>query len=220
MDSREIPLFPLQTVLFPGADIPLVVFEDRYKQMCAEVLERDRLFGVVLIRDGKEVGGGAVPHRVGTIARIANYEPLDGGRFRLEGHGIQRFEILDMLPDRPYPYGEVRLIDDSGVPSDPRIDSAVETVRATFPLYFKMVLTLTDQWVRSVALPATPHRLVNHIAPWLQIEEEAKQRLLELEPAADRVGYLAEVLDDLVTRTRLEVEEYRRRKWANLGAQS
>jgi Lon protease-like protein len=64
-------LFPLQTVLFPGMRMPLHIFEERYKLMIRECIEQDAPFGVLLIRDGAEVGAGAVPHNVGTTARIS-----------------------------------------------------------------------------------------------------------------------------------------------------
>ena len=220
MTTVQIPIFPLQTVLFPGAQLPLVIFEERYKVMCEELRESGGVFGVVLIRHGNEVGGGAIPFEVGTTARIDEYEPAEGGRFRLQATGVKRFRVVRMLSPRPYPYAEVELIDDDVYERDSRLVSAVETVRTVFPLYFKMALQLTDQWARTINIPSSPHRLVNFLAPWLQAEEEAKQRLLELIPAADRVGYLAELLDDLVTRTREDVDDYCRRKYAGFGAQN
>jgi Lon protease-like protein len=69
-------------------------------------------------------------------------------------------------------------------------------------------------------LPANAHDLVNFIAPWLQIEEEAKQRLLEADSAVSRLGELATVLDDLLARTRDDVMEYRRQRYAGLGSQN
>lgn len=218
MASLEIPLFPLKTVLFPGAQLPLTVFEERYKTMTRELLESGGHFGVLLIRDGSEVGPGAIPFSVGTTARIEECEELDGGRFRIQARGVQRFSLLSMLPPRPYPFGEVEMIDDHTVQQDQRLARATETVRAVFPVYFRMALQLTDQWSRGIALPDPPHRLVNFLGPWLQTDEEVKQKLLEIIPAADRVAHLAEVLDELVTRTGEEVAEYKRRKYAGLGA--
>jgi Lon protease-like protein len=214
----ELPLFPLKSVLFPGAQMPLVIFEERYRQMTRELLASGGTFGIVLIRSGNEVGPGAIPFEVGTVARIEECEEVEDGRFRMQARGIQRFRLVTMLPPRPYPYGEVELIDDSAVEQDQRLARAVETVRAVFPVYFRMALMLTDQWSRGITLPSSPHRLVDFLAPWLQTEEEVKQRLLEIIPAADRVAYLAEVLDDLVTRTGRDVTEYKRRKYAGLGA--
>lgn len=217
----ELPLFPLRTVLFPGQDLPLRVFEERYRQMTRELLQGDRRFGVLLIREGEEVGGGAIPHSVGTIAVIDEWQELQNGQFLLSTHGTRRFRLLDWLPPRPYPYGTIEFIDDSAPQGDsPRLARAMETVRTTFPLYFRLALSLTDQWARGLRLPDHPHQLVNFIAPWLQVEEEVKQRLLEIEPAADRVAHLAEVVDDLLARTREQAVEHQREKYEGLGSQN
>jgi hypothetical protein len=69
-------------------------------------------------------------------------------------------------------------------------------------------------------LPADPHGLVDFLGPWLQVDEEVKQRMLEIETASERVAFLAEVLDDLLGRTTVEVTAYRRRKFAGLGSQN
>jgi Lon protease-like protein len=214
----ELPLFPLRTVLFPGMALPLRVFEERYKTMVRELLGSGRHFGVLLIRDGSEVGGGATPHDVGTTARIEQWREVDEGRFVLTGRGVRRFRLIRMLSPRPYPYGEVEFIDDAPAPLEPAARRAVETVRATFPVYFRLALSLTDQWAQGLSLPSEPHAMVNFLAPWLQVDEEAKQRLLEIEPAAERVAHLAEVIDDLLGRTREEVTAYRRRKFGGPGA--
>ena len=213
----EIPLFPLRTVLFPGMPLPLQIFEERYRVMTRELLASGAEFGVLLIREGKEVGGGAIPFEVGTTARIEECEELPGGRFAMTARGMRRFRLVQMLPARPYPFGRVELMDDAEVLT-PQSLRASETVRATFPLYFRLALSLTDQWAQGMKLPERPHALVNFLAPWLQIDEEAKQRLLEVEAPADRVAHLAELLDDLLARTREEVVEYRRRKFAGIGS--
>jgi Lon protease-like protein len=214
----ELPLFPLRTVLFPGMELPLRIFEERYRVMIRELLDSGGEFGVLLIREGEEVGGGAIPHTIGTTARIEECREVEGGRFVLNARGVHRFRLLRMLPARPYPYGEVEYLLDQNEPPTPNLSLAVETVRTTFPLYFRMALSLTDQWAQGLRLPDRPHELVNFLGPWLQVEEEAKQRLLEIEGAADRVAHLAEMIDDLLMRTREEVMEYRRKKFGTLGA--
>jgi hypothetical protein len=216
----QIPLFPLKTVLFPGGHLPLAIFEERYRTMARELLDQGGVFGVLLIKHGNEVGGGAVPHDVGTTAYIEEAEEVEGGRIRLLARGSQRFKLLKSLPPRPYPFGEVELIVDVEDVPGPRLTRALETVRATFPGYFKMAFSLTDQWARPPELPANPHQLVDAAAQWLQADEEVKQRLLEIVPAADRLAALAEVLDDLTTRTHADVMAYRRRKFAGFGAQN
>ena len=213
----EIPLFPLRTVLFPGMPLPLQIFEERYRTMTRELLAGGGVFGVLLIREGQEAGGGAVPHTVGTTAAIEESQEIAGGRFVLTARGQQRFRLVRMLPPRPYPYGEVELIDDSSWVRDASLDRAIETVRATFPVYFRLALSLTDQWARGMRLPQKPHELVDFLAPWVQVDEAMKQRLLETEGAGERVAQLADLLDDLLTRTREQVTEHQRQKYAGLG---
>ncbi|HVL39075.1 MAG TPA: LON peptidase substrate-binding domain-containing protein, partial [Fimbriimonadaceae bacterium] len=69
-ELEEMPLFPLNTVLFPYATVQLHVFEDRYRDLVRNCIEFDRPFGIVLIRNGDEVGGQAEPYMVGTAVRI------------------------------------------------------------------------------------------------------------------------------------------------------
>lgn len=216
----EIPLFPLRTVLFPGMPLPLRIFEERYKVMTRELLASGGGFGVLLIREGSEVGGGAIPHTAGTLAFIEEHREVEGGRFVLTARGSRRFRLLKMLPPGPYPRGEVQFIDESYDPSEPQLRAAMETVRTTFPAYFRLALSRTEQWARDMALPTNAHDLVNFIAPWLQVEEEVKQRLVDAESAADRMTELASILHDLLGRTREEVMEYRRLRYHGLGARN
>lgn len=213
----EIPLFPLGTVLFPGMVLPLRIFEERYLTMMRELLENPGPFGVVLIREGEETSQSVVPHSVGTTAMIQEVREGQGGTLLLSATGVQRFRLVRMLAPRPYPRGDIELIDDHDWVPSVTLTRALESVRATFPVYFRLALAMTDQWARSMSLPREPHALVDFIAQWLKVDEEAKQRLLEIEAASDRVGHLAEMLDDLVTRTREEVVEYHRRKFLSLG---
>lgn len=214
----EIPLFPLRTVLFPGMPLPLQIFEERYRVMIRELLQSGGEFGVLLIREGNEVGGSAVPHHVGTTASIEECQELPGGRFAMTARGRRRFRLKRMLAPRPYPFGEIEVIEDQYDRRDERLTRALETVRTTFPAYFRMALALSDQWARTMQLPQGAHELVDFLAPWIQVDEIQKQRLLELEPAAERVAHLAEVLDDLLARAREEVTEHQRRKWRAIGS--
>lgn len=214
----EMPLFPLRTVLFPGMPLPLRIFEERYRVMVRELLETGSEFGVLLIREGDEVGGGARPYEVGTLARIEESVETPDGRYMLDTRGTRRFRLRRMLAPRPYPFGDIEVLNDVDEPLTIPLRHALETVRTTFPLYFRLALSLTDQWAQGLRLPESPHALVNFLGPWLQIEEDAKQRLLELESASDRVAHLAELLDDLVQRTRDQVDEHRRGKFNAIGS--
>jgi len=100
-------MFPLGTVLFPYALLPLHVFEPRYRLMMNHVLAGDREFGVVLIERGSEVGGGDTRFDIATIARVVQASELPDGRFALATVGMRRVRVVRWLEDDPYPRAEV-----------------------------------------------------------------------------------------------------------------
>jgi len=107
-----LPIFPLGSALMPGMPVALRVFEPRYLQMMSELLAaEDRAFGVVLIERGPEVGGGDARFRLGTVARIAGLQ-RSAGSLEVVGRGFERFEVVEWLPDDPYPRAEVRRLPD------------------------------------------------------------------------------------------------------------
>src|SRR5579871_4178036 len=98
-----LPLFPLNFVLFPEFTVQLHVFEERYKAMISSCIERNAPFGVILIREGEEVGAPAIPHDVGCTARILAVKREDDGRMHLLAIGGERFRLLEaMLTDQSY----------------------------------------------------------------------------------------------------------------------
>jgi uncharacterized protein len=100
-------MFPLSTVLFPGATLPLHVFEERYRTLMAECLGQERPFGVVLITRGSEVGGGDERVEVGTSARIIRAARLADGRMLIAAQGVRRVLVDRWLPDDPYPRADI-----------------------------------------------------------------------------------------------------------------
>lgn len=105
-------MFPLGAVLFPHLPLPLRVFEERYLVMLSTLLERDVAeFGVVLIERGQEVGGGEHRFRWGTVAQITEMG-VQQGFVALVAQGQRRLEVIDWLPEDPYPRAEVRFLPD------------------------------------------------------------------------------------------------------------
>jgi Lon protease-like protein len=103
----RLAMFPLGTVLLPGAVLPLHVFEPRYRALVTDCLAGEPEFGVVLIERGREVGGGDVRRDVGTVARIVEVAALPDGRSALVTVGTRRITVDAWLPDDPYPVAEV-----------------------------------------------------------------------------------------------------------------
>lgn len=89
----EIPLFPLNTVLFPGGPLPLRIFEPRYVDMVRNCLRERRSFGVVLIRAGSEVGAVADVAEIGTSAHIADFYQLPDGLLGIACVGERKFRV-------------------------------------------------------------------------------------------------------------------------------
>lgn len=126
-----MPMFPLGTVLLPGAVLPLHVFEPRYRQLTVDCIRDEREFGVVLIERGSEVGGGDVRTHIGTFARIVQAQPFPDGRWALATVGTTRIRVERWLPDDPYPRAEVAPFPDTpagpGAPDE--LERAVALLR-------------------------------------------------------------------------------------------
>ncbi len=189
---RALPLFPLNTVLFPNASLPLQIFEERYKRMLRDCMSADSLFGVALIREGVEVGGPAVPHAVGTVARIERVERIDEERFFVSAVGVQRYRTLALTRRSPYLLGEVETLDD-GEPTPAEIELAREASDA-FSEYARASAGVSGGWMRRTRLPSDPAALSYHIANAMELDASDKQRLLERDDAASRLSAEMDIL--------------------------
>lgn len=107
MTALRLPLFPLNTVLFPGMVLPLHIFEPRYREMVNHCIDHRQPFGVAFIESGAEVGGSANPHPVGTWGSIQGVERLEDGRLNIEVVGQERFRIVELHHDKSYLSGTV-----------------------------------------------------------------------------------------------------------------
>ena len=147
--SYELGMFPLSSVLFPGAGLPLHVFEERYRALMARCLEADGEFGVVLIERGSEVGGGDVRVGVGTVARIANVAELDDGRMLVVATGVRRIRVERWLADDPYPQARVDDLPDEATDCS---DAVLAGAEASLRRLRSLLSELGD-------VPAHPHSL-------------------------------------------------------------
>jgi Lon protease-like protein len=188
--ERELPLFPLeQVVLFPGMSLPLRIFEERYKVMIGACQVTDQLFGVLLIRTGREVGVPARPERVGCTARMVRVDRLPDGRMTILTIGETRFRLLAPARAQPEGYlvGDVRLLPDA--PPPPAVPAElVEGVAREFGTYQASVMAMSGtKDAVAPELPADPVRLSYRVASTLHIHPRERQRLLELDDVAGRL---------------------------------
>ena len=209
----RIPLFPLNTVLFPHAPQRLHIFEERYKLMIGRCIDERAPFGVVLIRSGEEVGGQAEPYDIGTTASITHVQRLPDGRTNILALGTRRFRILDLDHSQPYLQANVEELSSEDVDTlDAEADA--ERVAALFSEQYRLLMAVTGQWVRSVGLPNEPDRLADFVAAHVDLPPPIKQELLETLSVPGRLHREADLLGDLIRELTKRWEESRRERFA------
>ena len=186
-----MPMFPLNTVLFPGVTMPLHVFEDRYRALVHHLLaipERtNRVFGVVAIREGYEVGshGAQSVHRVGCLAQMTTVEPHPDGRFDIEIVGRQRLRLDSMDTSGSYLVGEVVLLEDEPEAVDP--DNEAARTMALFEAYRAQLSELRGAEVLDGIFPRDPVYLSYSLAATCLLTLRERQALLETDSARERL---------------------------------
>jgi Lon protease-like protein len=191
--GEVLPLFPLGTVLFPGALLPLHVFEPRYRALVRDLVAgpEPRHFGVVAIREGHEVGADSIKalYDVGCVAEVRRVDQLPDGRYALQTAGFRRFRLLDLDHSRPYLTGQLELIDEPHGDGAAR-DAPADRVREMFATY----RSLLDPAAEPVELPEDPTALSYAVAAGLAVALPERQALLESPGSGERLGTEAEVL--------------------------
>jgi uncharacterized protein len=187
-DERSLPLFPLNTVLFPGMPLPLRIFEERYKLMIGTCLVTDRTFGVCLIREGQEVGGPALPFEVGTTASIVDVQRRPNGEMNLMTVGGDRFRLLRVVSAEPYLVGRVQPL-----PSPPDLADVglARDVADRFRAYARDLRGGEDA---ALPLADEPEALSFQLAAILNTAAGTRQDLLELQSTDERLRRLRRII--------------------------
>src|SRR5690242_13315190 len=134
----EVPLFPLDVVLFPGTALPLHIFEPRYRQMIADCVSEDMPIGIVLVKPGSEYLQ-EIPYAIGTMAEIRNLDRLPDGRYTLIAVGTSRFRIVNQHRQKPYLSALVEPLEDVAEPLSV-LFSQMEQTSLLFNKYLEMLL--------------------------------------------------------------------------------
>ena len=190
MSLLNVPIFPLNAVLFPGGLLPLRVFEARYMDMMRDCLKRDAPFGVCLIREGSEVGAPAVPEAIGCLAKILECDMQQQGILNVKTQGGQRFRILERRAGaQGLTTADIELI-----PAE---------ASAAVPDEFSACARLLEMVVADQGKPifAEPHAFNDaawvgyRLAEILPVPLAAKQKLLELSDSMARLSILQRFLE-------------------------
>jgi Lon protease-like protein len=200
-----LAMFPLGTVLFPGAILPLHVFEPRYRSLVQDCLAGEPEFGVVLIERGSEVGGGDLRSMIGTVARMVEVRELPDGRSVLVAVGTRRIRVTAWLDDDPYPRAEVE-----DWPDEPPTSGYGDRLESTVA-HLRRVLALRAELGGSAA-PATaelsddPLVATYHAAALAPVGPADHYELLAAAGPEERLHLLDRLLDDAEEQARLELE--------------
>lgn len=189
--ARELPIFPLPLVLFPGASQPLHIFEPRYRALLADCLGADRRFGLAYAAAEEGSDPAPAPGDVGCIAHILTTQSLPDGRSDILTTGEQRFVLLEWLPtDRPYRMARIEEFADEPGELAESEELAIDVRRD-----FLRVLDALEQ--DPPELPIDPEALSFRVAAMLELEAPGKVALLAIRSTTVRLRRLAALLQPL-----------------------
>jgi Lon protease-like protein len=197
----QLPLFPLNSVLFPGMPLRLHIFEERYKLMIGQCYASGAPFGVALIRKGQEVGASAEPYMIGCTAAITEVSPLPGGEMDIVAVGGDRFQIHAFIHEQPYLVG---LVDSYPIldSDSPALAKASRLLRPWLERYLSILAQASDSVLDAGQLPRDPIRLAYLAAYVLQVPASQKQDLLIMNDGGELLAHLHDVYRREVTLLR------------------
>jgi uncharacterized protein len=197
--AERLAMFPLGSVLVPGAVLPLHIFEPRYRVLMFDCVRGEPEFGVVLIERGFEVGGGDQRFGVGTLARITEAAELPDGRWVITAVGTQRIRVEEWLAPDPYPLAMVERLAEqaAGAPEVGEARAAAEAeVRRGLALCAQLGLQGPDPGIELAADPDVAAWQLVALAP---LGSYDKQRLLEIDDHPSRLALLAVLAEEQAT---------------------
>jgi Lon protease-like protein len=192
---RQLPLFPLPLVLFPGVPLPLHIFEPPYRQMLLDIRVSDNLLGVSYFDPEKSEREFPSTGHVGCVAEVTEVQPLPDGRSNVLTVGLIRYRVESYVErGDPYLVGEVSFFEDEPE-SEELLSERAHEVSALFLRIALAVRSLNDDRAGLPELPDTdPERLSFLIAAAMDLDAEIKQELLELRFASERLKRLGDLL--------------------------
>jgi Lon protease-like protein len=187
VESADIPLFPLNTVLFPGGPLSLRIFERRYLDLVRDCTRNGTGFGVCLILQGREAGEPAVPAAVGTFARIVDFYTLSDGLLGIRASGGERFHVdRSRVRDNGLAHGQVQFW-----PDEPSV---------LIPPEYALLATILERLLDKLESPFERSSLDDaswvgfRLAEALPLENRERQHLLQMTDPLERLGQITHYL--------------------------
>ena len=186
---RQLPLFPLQSVLFPGGRLALKVFEQRYIDLTKACLAQDLPFGICAIKEGREVGAPAMPYGVGTLARIVEWDMPETGIFHLRVEGGTRFVVRGLREEK----NRLLMAEAEDIGSE-RAQPVPAELRLTVEVIRRIMETLDGAYWGPERHFDDAAWVGYRLAEALPLKLSAKQNLLEMNDSIARLDLLQQFL--------------------------
>lgn len=211
---NRVPIFPLQTVFFPRTQLPLHIFESRYRKMTADCIEAGMPMAIVLARPGEDLMGHAEVFRVAGIGTIERHERLQDGRYNLLLRGTARVRIVEELPHRPYRLVRATPLEDrwpaGGAASLAKDEETLRACVSRLVAFIGDDASVPDQEGsrasiaadvrRRVAAATDPAMLADTVASLFVEDGLGRQTLLEELDVAKRLASVTSTLAELLLR--------------------
>jgi Lon protease-like protein len=193
---RELPLFPLPVVLFPGVPLPLHIFEPRYRQMLLDIRLGKDVFGLVYFDSSASENETPPVGHIGCVAEVTETQTLPDGRSNILTLGVIRFRIESYVErGDPYLVAQVSYFEDYEEDQD-FLSGPSKEVAETFTRIAQAVRTINDERATLPDISDTePQRLSFLVAAAIEIDAEVKQELLELRSTSERLERLRSMLN-------------------------
>lgn len=200
-DKQIISLFPLpEIVLFPGMNLPLYVFEERYITMIENAIKGKNQFGVVLAK-------GDMCAEVGTIAEVVNFERIEEGRLNILTEGKSRFKIIKFITEEPYYVAEVGLYEDKAEKDDDNLKKNIKDIKILSKKALKIYDKVSEQRLsKALKLPDDITELLFLVSGNLTCSHEQKQVILETVSVKDRASKILHLLKEEIERLEVLLE--------------
>lgn len=204
-EGRLLPMFPLGLTLLPGMALPLRLFEQRYLQMYADIIDGDREFGVVLIERGTESSDDNATYDVGCVAYVVGSGLHEDGTIALVALGRDRLRVLEWKDSDPYPQAVVEVLEDDPLTEDGM--AALEEAANRLPDLLAVAAELNPEIEPAAPdLSEDPVQAIYQLAQLAGLQAFDLQKVLEAVSTDERAALVDELMSETMEMIQLQLQ--------------
>ena len=190
----QLPLFPLNTVLFPGMPLPLHIFEERYRRLLRVRAGEETVFGIILINPAQSTSSSVSMHEIGTAARLVSRRSMPDGRADIVVSGTKRFQVLGENWSAGHCIADIRYLEDQLGDAN-NVEKMLETAKRQFARYVEGITRVTGREFSGVKLSLDPNEAAYDLTTRLPLHTWERQTILELDSTEERLVRLARLIN-------------------------